>query len=343
MRAASEADVVEIVREARARRTTLEIAGGGTRRNVGRPVQCDAVLEVGLLSGIVSYEPEELILTVGPGTPLAEIEQVLAAKGQRLGFEPQDWSALLGSSGTATIAGAISCNADGPAAMRYGRARDHLLGIRAVNGFGEAFKAGGKVVKNVTGFDIPKLVCGAFGTLCVLTELTFRVFPRPERSAIFAARLPPREGFALLRKVWSSPLDATALSYADGMAFVRLEGALEEKCAMLQDFGDLEDAETLPGPALFAGHDCDIWRLRAQPSDAADIVSAAPGPWYGDHAGAQLWIGGSTPRSGILIRGRERPTPFPPEEPARAALTRAVKAAFDPLGIFNPGRMYEGV
>jgi glycolate oxidase FAD binding subunit len=200
MQAASEAEVVDIVRDARVRRTSLEIVGGGTRRAFGRPVACDAVLNVSPLSGIVTYEPEELILTVKPGTPLTEIDALLAAKGQRLGFDPHDWSALLGSTGASTIGGAISCNADGSAAVRYGRARDHLLGFRAVNGFGEAYKAGGRVVKNVTGFDIPKLMCGAMGTLGVLTELTFRVFPKAP-AQIFAASLSLDDGLAVLRKV----------------------------------------------------------------------------------------------------------------------------------------------
>jgi glycolate oxidase FAD binding subunit len=279
----SEADVVDAVHVAREHRRTLEIVGGGTRRSFGRPAQCDDVLNISGLSGIVNYEPEELIVTVKPGTPLTEIESALAAKNQRLGFEPQDWRALLGSRGAPTIGGAISTSANGPAAARFGRARDHLLGFRAVNGFGEAYKGGGKVVKNVTGFDLPKLMCGAMGTLGPLTELTFRVFPRSAEK-IFASV----GDESVLRKVASSPLEATALVYSDGKAYVRLEGALDEKIAMLHNLGDFVEADALPGPVLPA-------------------------------------------------------TPFPPEPPARAALTRSVKAAFDPLRLFNPGRMYEGV
>ena len=282
MKAANEEQVVDIVRAARAHRRTLEIAGGGTRRGFGRPAPCDDVLDLSGLRGIVVYEPEELILTVRPGTPLDEIEAALSAKGQRLGFEPQDWRALLGSTGTPTIGGAISCNANGPAAVRFGRARDHLLGFRAVNGFGEAYKAGGRVVKNVTGFDLPKLMCGAMGTLGPLTELTFRVFPK-SLSKIFVAMLPPD----VLRKVAASPLEATALLHADGKAYVRLEGALDDKTAMLRRLGDFVETDALPAPIL--------------------------------------------------------PAPLAPEPPARATLTRAVKAAFDPLGLFNPGRMFEGV
>jgi glycolate oxidase FAD binding subunit len=280
----SEAEILEAVRAARESRRTLEIVGGGTRRSFGRSTHCEDVLDLSVLSGIVTYEPEELILTVKPGTPLDEIENVLAAKNQRLGFEPQDWRALLGSTGTPTIGGAISANANGPAAVRFGRARDHLLGFRAVNGFGEAYKGGGKVVKNVTGFDLPKLMCGAMGTLGPLTELTFRVFPK-SAAKIFTMFC---DGDSVLRKVAASPLEATALLYADGKAYVRLEGALDEKTAMLRRLGDFVEVEALPGPVLPA-------------------------------------------------------TPFPPEPPARAALTRSIKTAFDPLGIFNPGRMQEGI
>ncbi len=282
--ARSEADVIDAVRAAREHRRTLEIVSGGTRRSFGRPMQCDDVLNVSGLGGIVSYEPEELIVTVKPGTTLDEIESVLAAKNQRLGFEPQDWRALLGSQGTPTIGGAISANANGPAAIRFGRARDHLLGFRAVNGFGEAYKGGGKVVKNVTGFDLPKLMCGAMGTLGPLTELTLRVFPKHAEKIFMTVSA----DHAVLRKVASSPLEATALIHSGGKAYVRLEGALDEKIAMLRALGDFAETDALPGPVL--------------PT-----------------------------------------TPFPPEPSARAALTRAVKAAFDPLGLFNPGRMYEGV
>jgi glycolate oxidase FAD binding subunit len=405
MRVDSEEQAVEAVREARERRTTLEIVGGGTRRSVGRPVACDEILDVSKLRGIVTYEPEEMILTVRPGTPLAEIDALLSSQGQRLGFDPQDWSALLGSPGTATIGGAISCNADGPAAIRYGRARDHLLGIRAVNGFGEAFKAGGRVVKNVTGFDIPKLVCGAMGTLCVLTELTFRVFPRPEAEKVFAiGGLTQDDGLSALRKVWSSPLEATGLALLslrawnevpqipetehlryveddedqglinDCAAIIRIEGSsasLAEREAMLRTIlaeyrpAEIEDQDginrVIAGGTAFVDTLEDVWLLSQPQAASADIVRYSGSVWIADWAGGRIWLRGTPGHDGswerrkvspsrgsaILIRAsvetRKRTAPFTPEEPARAALTRAVKAAFDPLGLFNPSRMYEGV
>lgn len=399
----SEVQVVEAVRTARERRTTLEIVGGGTRRAFGRPIECDAVLDVSRLSGIVSYEPEELILTVKPGTPLVEIETLLSANRQRLGFDPQDWSALLGSSGTATIGGAISCNADGPAAIRHGRARDHLLGIRAVNGFGEAFKAGGRVVKNVTGFDLPKLMCGAMGTLGVLTELTFRVFPKPEASKLFAiAGLTAKDGLALLRRIWSSPLEASCLALLSAeiwaqvpqierteeprfgrrfeeepetllngcAAVIRLEGSplslIERESMMRAMFAELHPKELAGASEImrligsgtgFVDTLEDVW-LQTQPP------SACPGgsfSWVADWAGSRIWMrlvagsNGAWERKAASLDGgaatlvrasaqtRKRVQVFPPLDEPQAVLMHRVKAAFDPLGLFNPGRVYEGI
>lgn len=370
---ASETDIVEAVHEARATRTPLEIIGAGSKRGLGRPNEASLVaLDVASLSGIVTYEPEELIITVLPGTRIAEIDAVLAAKGQRLGFDPPDWGPLFGAAppGIGTIGGAISTDASGSARVRYGAVRDQLLGIRAVNGFGDAFKAGGKVVKNVTGFDIPKLVCGAFGTLCVLTEVTLRVFPRASRSQTLAVRdMEPREGFALLRKIWASPLEATGLAYSVGSVFVRLEGEdqpLAEKMSILKSlcghhipdsvddvFGSIGD-----GTAFLNSHD-NVWRLSVPPSWAAVAIEQIhPTLWVGDCAGGVLWLASNDHQlvrsvareaagHATLVRAdnstRALIDVFEAEDPARSQLTRSVKAAFDPLGLFNPGRMWDGV
>ena len=239
-RLASEVQIVDFVQAARADNRPFEIVAGGTRRAVGRPMGDLVVADVGGLSGIVKYQPEELVLTVLPGTSLSDIKSVLAAKNQCLGFDPVCWSFLDASTrgeAATTIGGAISADASGSGRLRHGAARDSLLGFRGVNGFGEAFSAGSKVVKNVTGFDLPKLVCGAFGTLCVLTELTFRVYPKAKYSATIAMKnVAPDEGFAALRKIWHSALEPTGLAYLpkDSTALVRFEAAqqpLREKCA----------------------------------------------------------------------------------------------------------------
>ncbi len=374
--AATEDEIIEAVQQAREWQAPLEILAGGTKRNLGRPVvTMGSTLDVSGLSGIVSYEPEELILTAKPGTTVAEITHVLAQRGQRLGFEPPEWGPLLGADGgLGTIGGAISADAAGPARVQYGAARDQLLGIRGVNGLGEAFKAGGKVVKNVTGFDVPKLVCGAMGTLCVLTEVTLRVYPKPPLSTTLAVRgLAPEEGFALLRKVWSSPLEATGLCFSKDTALIRLEGEeepLAAKCAMARAlspahmFAEIEQGEiawaAIGDGGVFLDTPFDVWRVFVPPAQAAQVAAQIDSPlWLGDWAGGLLWVatlpGSDTVRGiakaaggyALLTRAeedtRERIAPFEAEDDARAQLTRAVKAAFDPMGLFNPGRTWDGV
>ncbi len=376
MKVANEAQLVETVQDARASKTALEIVGNGTKRAFGRPPKGER-LDVSALSGIRNYEPEELIVTVGPGTPIAELNGALAEKGQRLGFDPQEWAALFGSAGNSTIGGAVSVDQSGSARVRYGGPRDQLLGLRGVNGLGEVFSAGGRVVKNVTGFDIPKLVCGAFGTLCVLTELTFRVFPKPEFEAVLALRgVTPGAGLAALRTVWSSPLEATGLAYVPsdtqtGTSFIRLEGArgpLDEKIAHVRrllaghDIAVSDEVFSAIGRGvLFEGAGKDLWRVHVPPAQAASVASKFAGArWIADWAGALIWLeleaGDATALRetvdhagghAILMRASEemrtRVPVFPVEPPARAPITRSVKAAFDPLSLFNPGRMWEGV
>ena len=161
---------------------SLEILGGGTKRALGRPMKTDHVLDVSRLTGIVAYEPAELVLTARPGESLASINAELMKARQMLAFEPPDWRALLGGQGEETLGGVIACNLAGSRRVRAGSARDYVLGFSAVNGFGEIWKAGGKVVKNVTGYDLAKLMAGSFGTLAVLEEITVKVLPRPERA-----------------------------------------------------------------------------------------------------------------------------------------------------------------
>ena len=385
--AQTEADVIDAVQAARAKSCTLEIVGAGTKRAYGRPMACDDVLDVSALSGIVKYEPAELILTVLPGTPVTEITTLLDSKSQRLGFEPADWGPLLGTPiGEATIGGVLSADVNGAAAIRYGRARDSLLGMRAVNGLGEAYKAGGKVVKNVTGFDLPKLMCGAMGTLGVLTEVTLRVYPKPPQSASLIVRdLNVEDAFILLRRVWQSPLEATALAYipasipltqlgyvGEGAALIRLEGAhepLKEKMtallAIARSAQQIEASNVfgaISSGAIFAGQECDLWRASVPPSEGAEIVrQIGSSVFAADWAGGLLWIGLEAGGNGAELRKlceaaggqatlvkadedtRQRIATFTPELPVRRALTKSVKAAFDPLGIFNPGRMWKAV
>jgi glycolate oxidase FAD binding subunit len=377
---ASEKQAADYVRMARMRATPFEIMAAGTKRGFGRPVTAQEVLDVSGLRGILKYEPEELILTAAPGTPIAEIEAVLAARGQCLGFAPPDWAGLFGAGRASTLGGVVSADAFGSARIRFGAARDSLLGFRGVNGLGEVYKAGGKVVKNVTGFDLPKLMCGAFGTLSVLTELTFRVFPKGEFSATLAIRdIAPEAGFAALRRAWASVLEPTGLAYVPaaakfpglegGAALLRVEGAalpLREKMAalraLLKDHNPVEIAQgdalfaRIGAGAIFADAELDVWRIALPPSEAARVAAQIDAPlWIGDLAGGLLWVG--VPHSDAALHAIARGAGghatllradaatrafvpvFPPADAARENVSRMVKAAFDPLALFNPGRL----
>src|ERR1700681_1777808 len=175
------AEVEQTIRAALADGKTLELIGRGTKRTIGRAAQWDATLDLSGLSGVTLYEPEELVLSAKAGTPLAEIEALVAASKQELAFEPMDYGPLLGgAAGAGTIGGAIAANLSGPRRIKAGAARDHFLGVTAVSGRGETFKSGGRVVKNVTGYDLCKLIAGSWGTLAAMTDVTIKTLPRAE-------------------------------------------------------------------------------------------------------------------------------------------------------------------
>src|SRR6266849_3474999 len=174
-------DVAAAVEWALAGGKTLEIVGGGSKREIGRAAQWDLTLDLSGLSGVTLYEPEELVLSAKAGTPLAEIEELVASRGQELAFEPMDYGPVLGRSmGRGTLGGALATNLSGPRRIKAGAARDHFLGVSAVSGRAEVFKSGGRVVKNVTGYDLCKLLAGSWGTLAAMTDVTLKTLPRPE-------------------------------------------------------------------------------------------------------------------------------------------------------------------
>lgn len=184
-----EAGVVDAVQDALARSTPLEIIGHGSKRGIGHRVHAGHVLDVSELSGVTLYEPDELVLSAKAGTSMAEIEKLLADNNQCFHFEPMDYGPLLsGESGRGTIGGALAANLSGPRRLKAGAARDHVLGVRVVSGRGELFKSGGRVVKNVTGYDLSKGMANSWGTLGVATEVTFKVLPKPETAATLAVR-----------------------------------------------------------------------------------------------------------------------------------------------------------
>jgi glycolate oxidase FAD binding subunit len=185
----TEEDILAAVQWALSAEAPLEIIGHGTKRGIGRPMQTRHTIDLSRLSGVTLYEPEELVLSAKAGTPLAEIEALLAGHGQCLQFEPMDYGPLLGGEpGRGTIGGVLAANLSGPRRLRSGAARDHILGVRVVSGRGELFKSGGRVVKNVTGYDISKGMAGSWGTLGILTEVTFKVLPAPQTETTLAIR-----------------------------------------------------------------------------------------------------------------------------------------------------------
>src|SRR5437588_5000514 len=211
------ADIDELrdaVADALAAAEPIEIVGGGSKRGIGRPLQTAHTLDLSRLSGIREYTPSELVLTAGAATPLAEIERALDEAGQMLAFEPPDWRGLLNGHGEPTLGGVLACNLSGPRRIKAGAARDHFLGFRAVSGRGEIFKAGGKVVKNVTGYDLCKLMAGSFGTLAALEEVTVKVLPRPETlSTVMLWGLDASAAVRILSRALASPHEVSGAVY----------------------------------------------------------------------------------------------------------------------------------
>src|SRR6202167_719170 len=193
----------------------VELVAGGTKRGLGRPLQTPHLVDLTRLSGIRDYTPSELVLTAGAATPLTAIDRALAKAGQMLAFEPPDWRGLLGTiHGSPTLGGVIACNLSGPRRVMAGAARDHFLGFQAVSGRGEIFKAGGKVVKNVTGYDLPKLMAGSYGTLAALAEVTVKVLPRPETAAtVLICGVALEEATGLMAAALGSPHEVSAAAY----------------------------------------------------------------------------------------------------------------------------------
>ena len=182
------ADVEEVVRSAIASEQPLDVIGHGSKRQIGQVTATNAVLDLSALSAVVSYEPNELIITAQAGAPLADLLSLIDSKSQQFAFEPMDTGPLLGTAGRGTLGGMIATGLAGPRRIRAGGVRDHLLGAHAVSGFGDSFKTGGKVVKNVTGYDLCKLLAGSWGTLAVMTEATLKVMPRPEAERTLVLR-----------------------------------------------------------------------------------------------------------------------------------------------------------
>jgi glycolate oxidase FAD binding subunit len=308
----------------------LEIVAGGSKRGLGRPLQVAHTLDLSALSGIVAYEPNELVLTARAATPLAEIAGALAGQNQMLAFEPPDWGALLAAPAGQTIGGVISCNLAGPRRFKAGAARDHFLGFAGVSGRGEIFKAGGKVVKNVTGYDLCKLMAGAYGTLVALSEVTVKVLPRPEKTrTVLVLGLDDARAVAAMTAALNAPYEVSAAAYlpealarrstvsyvasaANSVTLLRLEGpgpSVAHRCtalrAELAAFGTSEELHSANSARLWreigdaaplAGDDGErvIWRLSLPPSNAPGVIASLAGrgdiEHFLDWGGGLLWL-----------------------------------------------------
>ena len=306
-------EVEAAVQSALAGGKTVEIVGHGSKRAIGRPAQTDLTLDLSALSGVTLYEPEELVLSAKAGTPLAEIETLLAANGQQLAFEPMDYAAILGGAkGRGTIGGALAANVSGPRRIRAGAARDHFLGLWAVSGRGESFKSGGRVVKNVTGYDLCKLMAGSWGTLAAMTDVTIKVLPRSETEQTLLVRgLDPARAVAAMTSAMGSSCDVSGAAHlpaevaarmpvpesAGGdVTALRLEGfspsVIERKrmlAALMQPFGEFATADEQASRALWTA-------IRDVTPFAADGASASSG----QHA-SPLWRISTAPSRGAEL------------------------------------------
>lgn len=365
IRPETEADLARVVAEAV---RPLRIVGGGTRA-IG--VACGDVLSLAGLSGITLYEPGALTLVVQAGTKLAKVEAALAGEGQRLAFEPIDHRLLLGTTGEPTIGGAVAVNASGPRRVAVGACRDFLLGVRFVDGNGRVLKNGGRVMKNVTGYDLARLMAGSHGTLGVLSEVALKVLPVPRASVTLALDgLEDTRAVQALSRALASPYEVSGAAHVAldrGRTMIRLEGFEASVAyragklrAILSGYGDwqlvdkaeaawrdLRDVTALQGGG-------DVWRLSVRPIDAPGLVARAGGEAVYDWGGGLVWLRlpeGTDLRAALgdfaghatLMRGdavtKARLGVFHPVPAPVAALEAGLRKRFDPKGILNAGMM----
>lgn len=353
----------------------LSIRGGGTR---GLNVEGEALSTSGL-SGITLYEPGALTVVAKVGTPLCDLEKALAEEDQRLAFEPRDMRALLGTTGTPTIGGVVATNASGPRRIQGGSARDYALGVRYVDGAGNIVKNGGRVMKNVTGYDLVKLMCGSHGTLGIVTEVSLKVLPVPETQATLMLRgLDDAEAVRAMSVAMQSPFEVSGAAHCakinDGgvVTMLRLEGfeksvsyrveALKDRLKSFNvDMCTTDDKtshhlwQRIKNVDEMSGLEGDVWRVLCKPSEAATLMekSQAEG-CYCDWGGGLIWFRtrhGSDLREKLgtydghatLVRAsdetRRRLGIFQKEARGVARLSAGLRQRFDPRGILNPGLM----
>ncbi|PYB77359.1 FAD-binding protein [Rhizobium wuzhouense] len=289
---ATETEAAALIREHAASKTPLHIRGGGSRAGFGNAVAADAILSSKALTGITEYNPAEMVMTARAGTPVAEIEAALAANGQGMAFEPMDHRGAMGTSGTPTIGGLFAVNSSGPRRFTAGAARDHLLGLRFVNGAGDVVKAGGKVMKNVTGLDLVKLLAGSHGTLGFLTEVTFKVLPVPKTAAtIVVSGLEDEQAMKALAAALSLSVEVSGAAHLPESVRARfIGGKLPDGSATVMRIEGLEASVAVRAEKLMAAMDGigPVSRLDADDTQAlwAEIRDVMP---YADGTTRPLW------------------------------------------------------
>jgi glycolate oxidase FAD binding subunit len=342
MRPETETEVADLIRGATG---PMSITGGATRLWPGEGQ--GTRLDMTGLTGITLYEPEALTLVVRAGTTLAEVNQTLADEGQMLGFEP---SAAQGS----TIGGVAATNASGPRRVLSGAARDALIGVRFVDGQGQVTRNGGRVMKNVTGYDLVKLMAGSRGTLGALTELSFRTTPLPQvRTTLQLADLNALAAIPALSDALGGPFDVSAAAWHPDLgALIRLEGLAASVAsrvaalsARLASFGTVTQMQDDPWLELDApvDADSDLWRIICRPSEASGVLTHLPQPLSLDWGGALIHVRlpqGAAPDlphfSGHARRVQGASAGiFPPANPVAARIDRELRDRFDPRGIFQ--------
>jgi len=367
LRPRDEDELQTTVEQACADERTVELLGSSTKRTLGRPVEADDQLDLSGLFGVIDYEPAELVLTAKPGTPLGDVETLLEEAGQALAFEPPDLSELLGCEHAGTLGGAVMANLSGPRRIKAGAARDHLLGFRGVTGHGTAFKSGGKVVKNVTGYDLSKLITGSMGTLAALSELSIKTLPAPETTWTLALRdRDDLEALAVMTKAMRSSHEVSGAAHLPagipaGLGFghaaltvLRLEGpapSVEARFTSLQaELGGGDKLEDTGSLTLWKGirdiapltsaADLAVWRLSLPPAAGPDVVAMikakADISYYYDWAGGLVWLGIDTANDASAGIIRETIAATEKARSGHATLIRASDAIRASVPVYQP-------
>jgi len=362
-------EVLNIVRWAAAEETPIEILGHGSKRGIGRPMQTEHTLDLSQLSGVTLYEPEELVLSARAGTPIGEIERLLSEHNQQLAFEPMDYGPFLGGeSGRGTIGGVLGANLSGPRRIKAGAARDHVLGVNAVSGRGEAFKSGGRVVKNVTGYDLSKGLAGSWGTLAVVTDVTFKVLPAAETEKTLAITgLDDAQAAAAMSEAMGSSAEVSGAAHLpvsvasrflegvfshEARTVLRVEGVgpsvayrIDLLSRLMKPHGRMEILEEDQSRLLWReirdchafadGTEAAVWRVSMAPTEGHKMVDAfrraAGANAYYDWQGGLVWLRmEADPEADIL---RKLIVHF---GGGHATLVRAAPAVRAALSVFQP-------